>query len=113
MPPDPALLGLLGCYVKGDRAARTALLYWLEKRGDPRAAVVRREQIDWETAAREAAEEGTQYGGTDSILARYRYLIDCARTDSVSTPSNVLRAVERARRRWLQQLFPEFCQPGG
>jgi hypothetical protein len=93
-------LGLLRAYLHGDLLARKALLDLLEEDGDPRAASLRHEAVDWNKLARRKAR-------TPAEFRRFRWLIDCARVGS-GAPPEVVAAVREARRRWLQPLFPEF-----
>jgi hypothetical protein len=94
------LLGLLRAYVGGDLLARRALLDWLEEEGDDRLEAVRREEIDWNKVALSYLPRARW------DLPRYRWYVDCARVGSSALPE-VVEAVKRARRQWLQGLFPE------
>jgi hypothetical protein len=119
---DPSLLGLLHAYYRGDRLARRALLDWLEENEDQRYTAVEKEVIDWDAVAGKVCPSGRpsrrrsqqRYSPYySSEFSRYRWYVDCARFGSSATPE-VEQAVREARRRWLQELFPEFdlSQPG-
>ena len=101
MTEESNLLGLLRAYYRGDRLARAALVDWLEESGDARADAVRQEGLDWDAVAR-------QLWPLDPYIpwGRWRWYVDCARVGSPVLPE-VAQAVQEARRRWLQKLFPE------
>jgi hypothetical protein len=105
---DPKdLVGLVRAYCGGDLLARKAILDWLEEEGDPRADLVRAEEVDWNALARRLDRQmnGDPHGVAN--VARLRFWIDCARYGSSTVPE-VTEAVTEARRQWLQGLFPEF-----
>jgi hypothetical protein len=116
MLDEQDLIGLVGAYIAGDTLARKVLLDALEETGDPRSAVVREEDIDWDDLAVRLC------GGKplpprrrrrkyvhDRASANMRWLIDCARLGS-NTPPEVADAVREARRTWLERLFPELTK---
>jgi hypothetical protein len=117
MGDQAVLAGLLRAYAEGDLMARRALLDWLEENGDPRAEAVRQEAIDWDAVADEFCPGGSKKKrrawtghGPATEFNRFRWYVDCARVGADTLPE-VQVAVRRARRRWLQGLFPEVNLP--
>jgi hypothetical protein len=103
------LIALLEAYCRGDTLARKVLIDALEEAGDPRIDAVRAEAIDWDELARRLAPSPgghVWYMGLPRDVSYFRWLIDCARYGSPTRP-DVALAVRRARRDWLQGLFPE------
>lgn len=105
---DPTdLVGLVRAFCGGDLLARKAILDWLEEEGDPRADLVRAEEVDWNALAKRLARQRNVNHHGFANVAQLRFWIDCARYGSTSVPE-VTEAVAEARRHWLQGLFPEF-----
>jgi len=116
MPTDAAreLTGLLLAYIDGDVVAKKIVLDWLEEHDDPRRAAVAAEEIDWGPVACSITGQKKLAGSSRWGPPRYPahtnktlFEIDCARVGADTRPE-VRLAVRAARRRWLQELFPEL-----
>lgn len=109
MVDEHDLRAMLQGYVDGDVLARKVIVDLLEEMGDPRAATMREEQIDWDRLAYRLANDTPpkRIWALSGEPGRMRFRIECARFGSPTTP-DVVEAVREARRKWVRSLFPEL-----